>query len=138
MSLSRIHIAQIVDDIFMRVLLLFDLSSLSFFEKWIIGYARLKIFQKMQTLFQMGKKKQLLELLDYVEKVIPELKKLANDPYVFITITGKLLNEKELEEIWNKPIPDEVKNFINNKNIWYDVMKSLEKDYEKRKGEMGK
>ncbi|MEM2175114.1 MAG: hypothetical protein QXI58_05800 [Candidatus Micrarchaeia archaeon] len=86
----------------------------------------------------MGKKKQLLELLDYVEKVIPELKKLANDPYVFITITGKLLNEKELEEIWNKPIPDEVKNFINNKNIWYDVMKSLEKDYEKRKGEMEK
>lgn len=138
MSLSRIRIAQIVDEIFMRVLLLFDLSSFSFFEKWIIGYARLKIFQKMQTLFQMGKKKQLLMLLDYVEKVIPELKSLANDPYVFITITGKLLDEKELEEAWNKPIPDEVKNFINNKNIWYDVMKSLEKDYEKKRSEMEK
>jgi hypothetical protein len=133
-SLSRIRIAQIVDEIFMRTLMLFDLNSISFFDRWILGYARIKIFQKMQTLFQMGKKKQLLELLNFIEKVLPELKSLAQSKDVFVTLKGDFLNEEEVEKEWNKEIPDEIKKFINEQEIWLKVKEQLEKDWEKRKG----
>jgi len=122
-SPSRLQIALIVDAIFVKTLKLFDLSSISPVNKWLLHYAREHLFQKMQTLFQMGKKQELLELLDFAEEAIPVLKQLANNPDVFITVTGRTLKPEELEPFRRKPIPKWVKRFIENHWIYKRILK---------------
>lgn len=125
-SLSRLKLAKIFDETFMHVLRLFDQASISRFHRWLLGYARVAMFQKMQTLFQMGKRDELLELLDYAEKVIPELRELANQPDVFVTVSGKQLDPEEVKKAWNRPVPKWVKKFMENTGVWDELIKEKE------------
>jgi len=124
-STARVRIAYIVDNIYMKTLALFDQSSISRVHRWLLQYARIHLFQKMQTLFQMGKKKQFLELLDYVEEQIPVLRELANDPMVFLTVSGKILDEEETEKEWNREAPDWLKRFVENTRVWKELETEL-------------
>ena len=125
-STSRVKIALTADELYMHAIRLFDLTSISRIDQWLMQYARHKMFQKMQTLFQMGKKKELLELLDYAEKAIPELRRLANNPDVFVTISGKMLNPEQAEKAWNKPLPGWVRKFMESTGIWRKLIKEKE------------
>jgi len=125
-SESRVRIAQIMDELFMHGIKLFDLSSISRLDLWAMKYARLKLFQKMQTLFQMGKKKELLEMIDYIESAIPALREFANAPDIFITASGATLDEKEAERRWHeKPIPKNIEDFIKQTSVWKEVLKDI-------------
>ena len=111
-SSSRLQIALTVDELFLKAIQLFDLASISHLDRWLIGYARNKLFQKCQTLFQMGKQKQLLALLDYAEKAIPQLRELAKNPDVWVTVSGKMINPVEAEKQWDKPVPKWVRKLL--------------------------
>ena len=125
-SASRLKIAHIVDELYMHGIRLFDLTSISRIDRWLMGYARVKMFQKMQTLFQMGKRGELLELIDYAEKVIPELRELANQPDVFVTVSGGQLDPLEVKKAWNRPVPKWVKKFMENAGVWTELIKEKE------------
>lgn len=114
LSESRIRIARVIDQLYVRGIKLFDLGSLNRFELWIAKFARKKLYEKVQTLFQMGKRQEFLELLSWLEREIPELKRLANNPDVLMTVSGKLLNEESTRRFWlNRPIPKDVQEFVN-------------------------
>ena len=125
-SKSRLLIAEVVDELYMHGIRLFDLTSVSRVDRWLMGYARVKMFQKLQTLFQMGKKKELLELLDYAEKAVPDLRRLANNPDVFVTVSGKHLDPASAEKAWNKPLPGWVRKFMESTGIWRKLIKKRE------------
>jgi aromatic ring-cleaving dioxygenase len=113
LSNSRIQIARIIDELYVRALKLFDLASMNRVELWIAKYARRKLYEKVQTLFQMGKRQEFFELLEWLETTIPKLKQLANQPDVLITASGKLLNEEYARRFWlDRPVPKEVREFI--------------------------
>ena len=111
-SSSRLQIAVTIDGLFLKAVQLFDLASISRLDRWLIGYARNKLFEKCQTLFQMGKQKQLLALLDYAEKAIPRLRELAKNPDVWVTVSGKMLDSAEAEKQWDKPVPKWVRKLL--------------------------
>ena len=126
LSRSRVRIAQIVDNLYMKAIKLFDLASISRIDLWLIKYARIKLFQKLQTLFQMGKKRELLELLDYAEKMIPVLRELANSPDVYVTASGKTLDADVAEKVWHeRPIPKKIREFIEQTKYWEEVLREL-------------
>jgi hypothetical protein len=61
----------------------------------------------------MGKRQEFLELLSWLEREIPELKRLANNPDVLVTVSGKPLNEESTRRFWLvRPVPKDVKEFI--------------------------
>lgn len=120
-SKSRLEIAQIVDTILVKTIGLFDLSSIKKLDQWLIRYAREKIFQKMQTLWIMGKQKEFLELLDYVEKEIPRLRELANNSDIWISTNGKILNPKNFEVWREKKPPKKVKDLIEQDKFWRKI-----------------
>jgi hypothetical protein len=112
-SESRIQIARLVDDLYVKAIKLFDLASMNKLELWLVKHARKKLYEKVQTLFQMGKKQEFLELLEWMEVAIPKLRQLANQPDVLITASGKPLNEEFARKFWlGRPIPEEVREFI--------------------------
>lgn len=125
-SLSRLKLAKIFDETFMHVLRLFDLASISRVHRWLLSYARNAMFQKMQTLFQMGKRDELLELLDYAENMIPEIRELASQPDVFVTVSGKQLDPQEVKKAWNRPVPKWVREFMENTGVWDELIKEKE------------
>lgn len=115
-SESRIQIARIIDQLYVGAIKLFDLASMNRIELWLVKHARRKLYEKVQTLFQMGKRQEFLELLQWMELAIPKLKQLANQPDVLITASGKLLDEKFAREFWlNRIIPREVAEFIEER-----------------------
>ena len=112
-SNSRIQIARMVDELYVRAIKLFDLASMNRVELWLIKYARRKLYEKVQTLFQMGKRQEFLELLEWTDAAIPKLRQLANQPDVLITASGKQLNEEFARKFWlERPVPKEVSEFI--------------------------
>jgi CRISPR/Cas system-associated protein endoribonuclease Cas2 len=115
-SEARIQIARLIDELYMKGICLFDLPTMSRIEVWLVKHARKKLYEKVQTLFQMGKRKELLELLDWMEATIPKIRQLANDPDVLLTASGKPFNESVARKFWlDRPIPDEVRKFIESK-----------------------
>ena len=121
MSLSRIQLAQHLDNTYMKAIMLFDVSSISRTDQWLIKYARLKLFQKVQTLFQMGKKDDLVNLLTYLKDNISEMIDLANDPNCFVSISGKVLSEQEVKERWEKLLPEWLQKFMKNTSVWQEL-----------------
>jgi len=121
LSLSRVQLAYHVDKIFMGVIRLFDPSSITRMDQFLMKYARLKIFQKMQTLFQMGRKDELIELLTYVRDNIDEMINLANDPNCYIAISGKLIDEKQAKETWDKPLPKWLIPWMQRTSVWKEL-----------------
>jgi len=117
-SPSRLEIAWLVDQIFIRVLKLFDLTSISRVDRWLLRYAREKLFQKAQTLFQMGKREEFMELLEFASQALPRLRELASRPDVFVTVTGEYLDPEEVRKRFNKPMPPWVKHFIESHPMW--------------------
>jgi len=115
-SESRIHIARTIDEVYVKAIRLFDLASMNRIELWLVKHARSKLYEKVQTLFQMGKRQEFLELLQYIEASIPKLRQLANNPDVLITASGKPLNEGYARKFWlNRPVPKEVSEFIEKR-----------------------
>jgi len=115
-SESRIQIAHIVDELYVRGVRLFDLASMNKVELWLVKHARKKLYEKVQTLFQMGKRQEFLELLDWMEVAIPKLRQLANNSDILITASGKSLNEEFARKFWlERPVPEEVVEFIEEK-----------------------
>jgi len=105
-----------IDELYIRAIKLFDLASMNKLELWLVKHARKKLYEKVQTLFQMGKKKEFLELLDYMEASIPKLRQLTNQPDILITASGKMLNEEFARKFWlDRPIPKDVQEFINSR-----------------------
>jgi len=111
-SPSRIKLARIVDHLFVDVIRLFDLTSISLVDRFLMGYCREKLYEKMQTLFQMGKKKQLEHIIAEVEKWLPEIKHLINEPDIWLDIEGKRIPERDVRQKEWKLMPDWVKVFI--------------------------
>jgi len=120
-SPSRLEIAHLVNRIMLHTLRLFDLTSLTTDEIFLIKYAQKKLFEKMQTMFQMGKHEEFHRLLDYCERVIPRLRELANRPDVFVTVDGSMLNPDEQKRTFNKPLPKRVRQFIEKHFLAYVV-----------------
>jgi len=113
-SPSRIKLARIADHLFVDVIRLFDLTSVSLVDRFLMGYCREKLYEKMQTLFQMGKKAQLEHILDDIEKWLPEVRKLINEPDVWLSISGEKFPERDVRKLeWNI-MPDWVKVFITH------------------------
>ena len=105
-----------IDELYIKGIKLFDLASMNRIELWLVKHARKKLYEKVQTLFQMGKRKEFLELLDYMEVSIPTLRKLAAEPDVLITASSKLLNENFARKFWiNRTVPKEVNEFIESR-----------------------
>jgi hypothetical protein len=129
LSLSRVQLAYHIDRIFVGAIKLFDPSTITRMDQFLMKYARLKIFQKMQTLFQMGRKDELVELLTYVRNNIDEMISLANDPNCFMTISGKLIDENQAKEAWNKPLPKWLVPWMESTYVW----KELEREIIERK-----
>jgi len=115
-SESRIQIARTIDQLYVKAIRLFDLASMNKIELWLVKHARKKLYEKVQTLFQMGKRQEFLELLQWMEEAIPELRHLANQPDILITASGKQLNEEYARKFWlNRPVPKEVLKFIDER-----------------------
>ncbi len=126
-SISRVKIASIMDGIFMRAVKLFDAATIKRHELMLLKYARYKMFNKAQTLFQMGKKKELLELVDYMEKMLPELRELVNAPDVFLTVSGRILDEEKASKLWHeRPVPKRVQEFFDKETIWDRVLTDIQ------------
>jgi aromatic ring-cleaving dioxygenase len=105
-----------IDELYVKGIKLFDLASMNRIELWLVKHARRKLYEKVQTLFQMGKRQEFLELLQWMELAVPKLRLLANQPDVLITASGKQLNEEYTREFWlNRPIPKEVAEFIEER-----------------------
>jgi len=121
-SQSRLEMAQIVDTIFVKAISLFDLSSIKKLDRWLIRYAREKIFQKMQTLWIMGKKDEFSELLDYVEEHLPRLRELANNADIWISSNGKFLNPKDFESWKEKKVPKQIIELISKDRFWRKIV----------------
>lgn len=112
-SESRIKIARIVDELYVKAIGLFDLASMNRIEFWLVKFARKKLYEKVQTLFQMGKRQEFLDLLVWLETEIPKLRQLANQPDVLVTASGKALNEELARKLWlNRPLPKEIEEFM--------------------------
>jgi hypothetical protein len=85
-------------------------------ELWLVKHARKKLYEKVQTLFQMGKRQEFLELLDWMDAAVPKLRQLANQSDVLVTASGKPLNEEFARKFWlERPVPKEVAEFIEQK-----------------------
>jgi len=120
-SPSRLEIAKIVDGLFLRTLRLFDLSSMTYDELFLAKYARKKLFEKMQTLFQMGKHDELKQLIRFMKQMLPRLEYLIEQPDVFVTADGRLLNPHEQKRKFSKRIPKRVKEFMKQKFFEYVI-----------------
>jgi len=111
-SPSRIKLARIADHLFVDIIRLFDLTSVSPVDRFLMGYAREKLYEKMQTLFQMGKKKQLEHIIEEVEKWLPEIKRLINEPDIWLDIEGKPIPERDVTQKEWELMPEPIKLFI--------------------------
>ena len=115
-SPSRIQIARAIDELYVKAIALFDLASMNRIELWLVKHARKKLYEKTQTLFQMGKRKEFLELLDWLETAVPKLRQLASNPDILITANGKHVDEDYARKFWiNRPVPDEVEQFMKQR-----------------------
>jgi len=117
-SKSRLEIAHIVDTIFLKAVRLFDLSSIKKLDRWLIGYARRKLFEKMQTLWIMGKRKEFMELLELLEEQIPRLRELAGSPDLWTSADGKALNPADFEGWKRVKVPKKVMDLISEDRFW--------------------
>jgi len=117
-SESRLKIAQIIDEVFVKAIKLFDLSSIKKLDQWLIGYARRKLFEKMQTLWIMGKKKDFIELLDCLEEQIPKLRELAESPDLWTSADGKALNPADFDRWRHVKVPKKVMDLISEDRFW--------------------
>jgi len=117
-SKSRLEIAHIVDTIFLKAVRLFDLSSIKKLDRWLIGYARRKLFEKMQTLWIMGKRKEFMELLELLEEQIPRLRELAESPDLWTSADGKALNPADFEGWRRVKVPKKVMDLISEDRFW--------------------
>jgi len=117
-SRSRERIAEIADQIFMKVVRLFDLSSIDRFDRWFMHYVRIKIVEKMQTLFSMGKINEFMELLDFVEEKLPEVRELAKRQDVWINVRGRQMSKGGFNPEWIKGIPRWVIRFMKSPPPW--------------------
>jgi len=117
-SKSRTEIARIVDAIFLEAVRLFDLSSIKQLDQWLVGYARRKLFEKMQTLWIMGKKQEFLELLNCLEEQIPKLRELAESPDLWISAEGKALNPADFEGWRRVKVPKKIMDLISQDRLW--------------------
>jgi len=111
-SPSRIKLARIVDHLFVDIIRLFDLTSVSLVDRFLMGYCREKLYEKMQTLFQMGKKKQLEHIIEEVERWLPEIKRLINEPDVWLDIRGGKIPERDIRDLEWELMPEPIKLFI--------------------------
>jgi len=115
-SPSRIQIARTIDQLYIKAIKLFDLASMNKIELWIVKHARKKLYEKVQTIFQMGKRQELIELLDWLEAEIPKLRQLANQPDALLTASGHTLDENYARKFWlERPVPQDVADFINQR-----------------------
>ncbi len=60
--------------------------------------------KKNEILIKISENAEQREIVESLKKKIPELKKLYKDEKTPITVTGKILKNKEIDEIQNKKI----------------------------------